>query len=67
METKKADFAPVAQEIGKSRRMSGLAVGLGVAGATGVGAAAGVVLNNMLGKKHYDLDEIEIYNRTLDH
>ena len=67
METKKADFAPVAQEIGKSRRMSGLAVGLGVAGATGVGAAAGVVLNNMLGKKHYDLDDDDDEIEENDH
>ena len=57
METKKANFIPVSNEIGKSKRLSGLAIGLGVAGATGVGATAGVVLNNMLGKKHYDLDD----------
>ncbi len=60
METKRAGFAqaaPVAEETGKSKRLSGLAIGAAVAAVTGVGATAGVVLNNVLGKKHYDLDD----------
>ena len=60
MDTKKANFTPVAGETGKSKRLSGLAIGLGVAGVAGAGASAAVVLNNVLGKKHYDLDDDDI-------
>lgn len=57
MDTKKANFSKIPDE--NKKRLSGLAMGLGIGVSTAAGATLGAVVNNSLRKQDYDLSDVD--------